>query len=408
MFFNNKLLFAAALGLTPPWEVKDIKFSGVEHRLDIWVGYPSGTTFPCPVCGKAAPVYDTRKQTWRHLNFFQHETYLHAGVPRVECPHGCGVKTINVPWARARSDFTLLFEAYIMLLVKEMPVNAVAKLVGEHDTRLWRILKHYVKEARAKADYSSVRKIGIDETSAKMGHDYISLFVDLERAKLLFATEGKGKETVSAFTNDLVQHGGKPEKIESVCCDLSPSFVAGVKEHLANAELVFDRFHIMKIVNDAVDEVRRLEAKENELLKKTRYLWLKNPEKLTKKQQKKLESLKYENLDTVKAYNIKLSLRSFFEQPDRKAGEEFLKRWYFWATHSRLVPIVKAAYTIKNHWEGILSWFSSRITNGLLEGLNSLIQAAKARARGYRNKENFITISYIIASDLDYNLPALC
>lgn len=186
-----------------------------------------------------------------------------------------------------------------MILAKEMPVNAIAELVNEHDTRLWRILKHYVDHARAKADYSSVCQVGIDETSAKRGHDYITLFVDLDTSRLLFATEGKGKSTVTNFTEDLRRHGGNPEKINNVCCDLSPAFIAGVKDNLPNADIVFDRFHIMKIVNEAVDEVRRDENRENKLLKKTRFLWLKNPEKLTTKQKNKLESLKYENLDTV-------------------------------------------------------------------------------------------------------------
>jgi len=164
----------------------------------------------------------------------------------------------------------------------------------------------------------------------------------------------------------------------------------------------------MKIINAAVDEVRRDESKENSLLKKTRYLWLKNPSKLTPKQHKKLESLKYQHLDTVRAYNLKLSFQDFFTQPDRAAGEEFLKRWYYWATHSKLVPMIQAAYTIKDHWEGILSWFESRVSNGILEGINSLIQAAKARARGYRNVKTLITMAYIIGSCLDYGLPKYC
>jgi len=213
----------------------------------------------------------------------------------------------------------------------------------------------------------------------------------------LFATEGKGKETVEAFASDLKAHQGDQEAIKHVCCDLSPAFIAGVSQHLPNTELTFDRFHIMKIVNDALDEVRRIESQENSLLKKTRYLWLKNPEKLNSKQRKRLESLRNHHLKTARAYQIRLSLRDFFEQPDKEAGAAFLKRWYFWATHSRLEPIVKAAKSIKAHWDGILSWFDARISNGMLEGTNSLIQSAKSRARGYRSKKNLIAISYIIS-----------
>ena len=189
-----------------------------------------------------------------------------------------------LPWARPGSEFTLLFESLIMLLAQDMPVNAIAKLTGEHDTRLWRILYHYVEEARAQLDFSEVKQVGVDETAAKRGHDYITLFVDLDKSRLLFATPGKGKETIDSFVTDLHNHQGIAEQIKNVCCDLSPAFIAGVKASLPQAQMDFDRFHIMKIINAAVDEVRRYESRENEALKKTRYIWLKNQQNLTAKQ----------------------------------------------------------------------------------------------------------------------------
>ena len=161
----------------------------------------------------------------------------------------------------------------------------------------------------------------------------------------------------------------------------------------------------MKIMNEAVDEVRRQEAKNTDALKKTRYLWLKNPINLSADQRRKMESLTGRNLRTSRAYQIRLTLQEFFEQPNRKAGEVFLKRWYFWATHSRLEPVIRAAKTIKRHWQGILNWFDSKITTGILEGFNSLIQAAKARARGYRTNRNLIIMAYLIAGKLNYDLP---
>jgi len=406
---NYQTLFTAALGLAPPWEVQEIKFTESENRLDIWVGFPEVNTFTCPACGQSGmSVYDAKEKTWRHLNFFQFRTYLHARVPRIKCSAGCKVKQVILPWARPGSEFTLLFESLIMLLAQDMPVNAIAELTGEHDTRLWRIIHHYVEEARAQLDFSEVKQVGIDETAAKRGHDYITLFVDLDKSRLLFATPGKGKETIDSFVADLHNHQGNTDQINNVCCDLSPAFIAGVKSSLPQAQMVFDRFHIMKIINAAVDEVRRYESHENEALKKTRYIWLKNQQNLTAKQRNKLDSLKHEHLDTVRAYNLKLSFQGLFAQPNRVNGEQFLKRWYYWATHSKLVPMVNAAHTIKAHWNGILNWFSSHISNGILEGINSLIQAAKARARGYRNSKTLITMSYIISSHLSFNLPNLC
>jgi len=399
-------LFQEALGLRFPWEVTALEFSAKESRLDITIDFPRGSAFPCSECGaEGAKAYDTQQEKWRHLNFFQYATYLHARVPRVSCPQACGIKKVEVPWARLGTGFTLLFEALVMTLVREMPVAAVAALIGEHDTRLWRIVHHYIDQARNKLDFSAVSRIGVDETSSRKGHNYISLFFDMDEKRLLFGTPGKDQETVRAFSQDLAAHQGDPKSIDQVCCDMSPAFIAGVKEHLPEASITFDRFHIMKIMGDAVDQVRRQESKDTDVLKRTRYLWLKNPSNLTSRQHQLLETLTSHNLKTAKAYQIRLTLQELFTQPTREDGEALLKRWYFWATHSRLQPVIEAAKTIKRHWDGILNWFDSRLTTGFLEGINSLIQAAKARARGYRTSKNILAMSYLIAGKLDFGLP---
>lgn len=399
-------LFKLALGLTPPWEVGNIRFSPEEQRLDISIGFPPGSRFTCPVCGsEGAKAHDTAEKSWRHLNFFQHEAWLTARVPRVECDRGCGIKKIDVPWARPGSGFTLLFEALIMVMVREMPVAQVAKLLGVHDTRLWRIMRHYVAEARKNLDLSGVERVGMDETASRRGHNYISLFFDMDESQLLFATDGRDKETVKAFAQDFTARKGSPKSVLEACCDMSPAFISGVKEHFPNANITFDRFHIMKIINDAVDQVRREEARTQPLLAKTRYIWLKNPGNLTVKQEATLASLKELHLKTARAYQIRLTFQQFFQAASPAEGEVFLKKWYFWATHSRLPPMVAAAKTIKNHWNGVLNWFHSRLTTGLVEGFNSLLQAAKARARGYRSNANFITMAYLIGGKLNLTQP---
>jgi len=403
---STESLFAKALGLSSQWEVTEVVFCPEEKRLDITIDFPRGSTFTCPVCGvPGAKPYDSNDEKWRHLNFFQYTTYLHARVPRVKCPQGCGIKKVEVPWARPGSGFTLLFEALIMALVKEMTVAAAARLIGEHDTRLWRIVHHYIDEARKDADFSRVRRVGIDETASRRGHNYISLFVDLDEKRLLLGTEGKGAGTVHVFKEDLRSHGGEPSLVSEVCCDMSPAFISGVSEAFPEADITFDRFHIMRLMQEAVDKVRRQEVKTTAVLKKTRYLWLKNPGKLTAHQQTKLNHLSHHKLKTGRAYRIKLTLQELFNQPDRQAGEEFLKRWYFWATHSRLQPVIEAAKAIKRHWNGILNWFGSHLSTGFLEGINSLIQAAKAKARGYRTTRNLITMAYLIAGKLSLQLP---
>jgi transposase len=399
-------LLQLALGIVPPWSVTGSDFDAAARRLDIHIDFAAGTRFVCPNCGAAnCPAYDTEQMTWRHLNFFQHQAYLHARVPRVRCM-ACGIKKIAVPWARPDSGFTLLFEALLMSLVAAMPVNTVARLVGEHDTRLWRVVHHYVERARARTELSSVTRVAIDETAARRGHNYITLFVDIDQARVVFATEGKDAATIAAFADDLTAHGGDPAAVTEVCIDMSPGFIKGVADSLPKAAVTFDKFHAVKIVNQAVDQVRRTERRVHKMLAGTRYIWLRNPINLSERQRATLESLPLRHLKTARAYRIRLAFQELYDQRSTEAGAAFLKRWYFWATHSRLPPIIDAARTVKAHWHGILRWFRSRIANGLIEGINSLVQAAKAKARGYRSIRNLTAIIYLLTGKLDLELPA--
>ena len=389
------------MGIVPPWLVSRCSFMVESGKLDIYLDFPRGSAFPCAVCGDEGKAYDTETLTWRHLNFFQHQTYLHARTPRVQCSR-CGVHRIAVPWARPGSGFTLLFEAFVLQLAKAMPLLAIARLVGEHDTLLWRIVNHYVDLARSKADHSQVTQVGIDETAARRGHDYVSLFVDMQARQVLFVTPGKDSATVAAFAEDLQAHKGDPGAITEASIDMSPAFIKGVTGQLPNASITFDKFHVTKMVNEAVDEVRRLERKDHPELSGSRYIWLKNPDNLTANQRTKLANLDLPNchLKTARAYQIRLAFQDLYSQPPDQI-EAFLDKWYFWATHSQMQPIVDAAKSIRLHQAGILRWFTSKINNGILEGINSLVQAAKAKARGYRSNRNFASIIYLIAGKLD-------
>ena len=404
---NSESLFAVALGIAPPLEVEGVEFSKENKRLDIKIGFHRGATFPCPVCGTDSPVHDSSEKTWRHLNFFQFEAYLTARVPRVKCPNvDHGVKQVQVPWARAGSGFTLLFEALVMALVREMPVKAAAAILDEHDTRIWRVIDHYVQSARAQADYSEVSRVGMDETSARRGQDYISLFFDMDERRLLFGTAGRDHETVKAFTEDLKAHNGVPENITDACLDMSKAFIKGVTESLPNAEITFDPFHLIKHMNDALSQVRAEEAKVYpEMMKGSRYAFLKNPENLTQKQDETLHRLCGYRLKTARAYLLKLALQDVYFAPSHEDATFRLKNWYSWAIRSQIDQVRSVAKTVKNHWDGILSWFNSRLSNGFLEAVNGLIQAAKRRARGYRTTKNLINMAYLISGKLDFRLP---
>src|SRR5215469_12816024 len=397
-------LFQLALGLVPPWMVADAKFDADKKRLDIEIDFKTGGRFACPDCGKAdCPVHDTVKKTWRHLNFFQHQAFLHARVARIDCAD-CGVRLVNVPWARPGSGFTLLFEAFVMALVKGMPVAAAARLVGEHDTRLWRVIQHYVETAVTRMDLSDLRRVAIDETAAKRGQDYISLFVDLDSRKVVYVTEGNDAATVARFADHVDDHNSDASRIKEVCIDMSGAYIKGVAENLTEAEITFDKFHAVKLVNDAVDQVRRAESRERPELKYSRYLWLRNERRLSVEQITKLAELTRLHLKTARAYRLRLAFQEIYTAPSHDWGELILNRWYSWAIRSRLEPRKKVARTIKQHRDGILRWFNSKIANGLVEGINSLVQAAKAKARGYRSLCNLMAIIYLITGKIDLKL----
>lgn len=400
-------LIQSALNLCPPWQVTACNLNLAKNRFTIEISFTPGSCFKCPVCGHAdRPVHDTRDSIWRHLNFFQYETHIVARVPRIKCGK-CGVKLVDVPWARPGSGFTLLFEAMIMVLVRQMPVRAVARIVGEHDTRLWRVLDYYVTQARKKLDLKAVKVVGIDETASRRGYNYVTLFADLDARRVIFATEGKGTDTIMAFRQELFRHDHDGSAITDISCDMSSAYIKGIEFDFPQAAITFDRFHIMRLVNEAVDKVRQEEQRTQPILKKTRFAWLTRPNHQTSRQVAVIDELslaKY-NLKTARAYRISLALQELWLHQDKETAEPFLKRWYWWAAHSNLEPIRAFAKTVKRHWRGILNWFQSRLSNGIMEGINSLIQAVKARARGYRTAKNLISMTYLIAGKLNFDLP---
>jgi len=395
-----------ALGITDPWVIEGVDFNAEKKRFDIYLNFPKGTKFTCPSCGTHhCNIHDTRDKEWRHLDIFQYPTYLHVRVPRIECGQCKGIIQVNVPWAREYSSFTLLFESMVILMTQDMQVSHVAKRVNENDTRIWRIIKHYIKKALQKLDFSSITTFCVDETSERKGHKYITIFANKVTGYVLYVCKGKDASTVGNFFTELLSHHGNPSKITQACCDMSPAFISGITEYFVNAHIIFDKFHVMQLVNKAVDEVRRIDQVKNVLLKKTRYIWLKNPENLTEKQTQLLASLRTMELKTARAYQMKLNLQHFWSIPDRETAEVYLNKWYFWLTHSKLDPMINVAKTIKKHWDGILNYIDFKITNGLMEGLNSIVQTLKRSARGYRNTDNFILMIYLRCSHLKFDLP---
>lgn len=395
-------LFALALGLAEPWYVASLSFSPEEKKLDIGIDFRRGGTFACPECSAGhCKAYDTEERDWRHLNFFEHQTILRARVPRVSCKR-CGVRPINVPWARPGSGFTLLFEAFVLTLAAHMPVAAIGRTIGEHDTRLWRLIRYYVDTARGQRDDSAVSAVGVDDKSMSGKDVWLTIFADLDERKVLFVADGRKAEVLEDFRWDLIEHGADPDQITEFGMDMSRTYASGVKTSFPGASITFDKFHVMKLLGEAITDTRREEQKTHPDLKGKRYALLTNPENMSDDQLAFASALlaRYSTMKTARAFHLRLAFQDFYAQPARSA-KVFLRRWCSWASRSRVPAMVKVAKTIREHWDGVLRWFVSRITNGLLEGINSLVQSAKTRARGYRNPEYLKTMIYLIAGKLD-------
>ena len=425
---DQNALFTIALNLSAPWKILEIKFieptvvvpknikgmseqdrlrNAERKQLHIYLTFDRGSKFACPDCGEMVSAYDTSPHQWRHLNFFEYECYIHADLPRVKC-HEHGVKTVNVPWARPSSGFTLLFESMVVLLSQQMTPTEVARTVYEHDTLIWRILKHYVGKAREYSDFSNVTAIGFDETSTK-GQNYITVVanLDADNHKVLYVTEGKDKGAVDRFKEDFISHKGAPEKITVTTSDMAIGFIDHVKENFINSEQVIDKFHVIKAINNGVDAVRKDEVKEKSFLKQTKYLWLRNEKTLSEKQLQLKMDLMRKHPKVGRAYSMRVELQNIYEESTtRMEAEERLDKLCSWMRHSRLEPMKKVASTLKNHKEQILNYFENKYTNAILEGLNSIIQNVKRKARGFRNTQNFILMIYLVTGDikLDYVL----
>jgi transposase len=405
---NSKKLFEIALSLQEPWYIKDIKFNSSTKgigQLDIYVDFAKGAKFKedNTVC----PVHDTVEKTWRHLDFFQHNCFLHARVPRIKNEAG-RVHLVQVPWARPNSGFTLLFEAFAMALIEnEMPVNKAASILDVYAKRLWTIFNYWVSLAVDKDDVSNIEKVGIDETSAKKGHRYVTIAADLDERRVIYVTKGKDEQSIKGLHNYLKSKSVNPEQITHVAMDMSPAFIAGTIKNFPNASIVFDRFHLKKMLNEALDKVRQGERREHEQLKGQKYLFLKKQKDLTEKQKHKKFTLAESFPKLGESVRLVELFDDFFEFNDKEHASAYLAYWCDLAEDSGIFPFQKVVKTIKAHWTGIRNYTDAKISNGILEGINSKVQLAKRRARGFRNVQNFINMIYFIAGKLEFDYPRI-
>ena len=415
--------FAGLLQLDEKWEVVAAEYEAepaerflvvIRETEKLW----SGLRCPEATCGGVEVVCHDHAEprVWRHLDAFGKRTELLCSLPRARCK-GCGkVWTLKAPWEGKGKHFTRDFEAFSLTLMREMPVKRAADILGEGDTRLWRMLFAHVQEAHAALDFSTVVNLAVDEMNLRKGHEYLTVFADLEERRVLFATEGKDGSTFGAFAAELLRHNGHPHAIRRVAMDLRAAYRKGATEQLRNAKIVHDPFHVTALVSEAVDKVRCLEAQEGNdaakaSLKGSMYLFRKNPENLTLSQAEALDELDLKAFATGQAYQVRLELSDIYRTARSPEKARYrLESWVNWARAKCerwghwLAPLAKSVKTIQKHLEEILAHWDGELGTAYMEGLNSVFSAVKRKARGYRNTEYFITMLYFVAGKL--NLPS--
>jgi transposase len=398
-------LFQTALGISAPWYVAGTEFDAQARTLTIRVDFSVGSRFAVAGAEGEHPVHDTVAKRYRHLNFFQHECFLEVRVPRVKLPDGA-VRLVDPPWAGKLSGFTLLFEALVLMLCQQMPFAAAARLVGESRYRVAAICERYVELTLAQADFSNVHELAIDETSRARGHDYITLAADAVERRVLAVTEGRTADTVATLAAELESHGCPAHQITSVSIDMSPAFIKGCAEHLPEARITFDKFHVVWHAGTAVDKMRRLEQRTDRSLKGMRWSLLKDRSRLSPEAAADLDALiaKMTTVRTARAWSYKEQLREILERKQINVVRAMLQRWCTCVMRSKVEPMKDVAALVRAHLDGIIAWAQTRQTNGFLEALNGLFQAAKRRARGFKRMSTIRTVIFLIAGKLDFSV----
>ena len=403
-------MLAGSLRLEEPWYIEGANFDPDNHEIHIHVGVRKKASFVCPVCGAATKRYgyETEERIWRHADCLFYPCYVHCRRPKVLCDK-CGVVQIDAPFERKNSRFTLMFEGYAMLIMADIPRAKAAKLLRCNEKSLESILSHWVNDAVGKADLSGVSSIAIDETAFKRGHEYVTIAIDADERRVFDVEEGRDKEAVNGVAAKLSRQGGDPANIKAATSDMSASFLPAIKENFPEAEQVVDKFHVKQLVLKAMDEVRKQEqqeASDKKALFKYRRLFAVPFSRMSDAQKERAASLSKIYPKTGRAFRIVQAFDAFYAAGTRAEGEALFDRLCSWMRRCRLKPMKKAATSLMAHKSLILNYFTERLTNAVSEGINSMVQAAKRKARGYRTFDGFASMIYLVAGKLKLSVPA--
>ena len=403
---DEKLLFVKILGLHPPWFIKKVEVNEKEQRIDIYVDHEPGIRVRCPVCNTFYGTYDhAPERVFRHLNTCQMQTYIHVRPPRVNCPKH-GVKQIAPQFGENGSEMTFAFESFVIRVAKECSIEATARLCNLGWEQSWNVLERAVERGRSRKVHRVPSRIGVDEKSIARGHKYESLVYDMDAGTVDYVCDDRSQESLEGYYRQFSRE--ELSHVKAVAMDMWDPYIAATRAYVPDAgkKIVFDRFHVMRQVLDAVDKVRKSEHRQlcetgEQTLKGTKYLWLWSQENIPAWRQPEFEALKAKDLKVCRAWAIKENLRHLWDYRYEANMRSYFKRWYFWATHSRLEPIKKAAKTLKVHLNNIVTYARHRITNSLAEGINTKIEKIKRMACGFRNRCHYKTAIYFHCGGLD-------
>lgn len=402
---RDKELYTQILGIRSPWQVADVELSVGAGEVKVYVEQEPGAEQCCPKCGKVRPGYDRRRRQWRHLDTCQFKTLLVADVPRVECPEH-GVITVDVPWSEPGSGFTALFEALVIDWLREASVAAVSRRMGLSWNAIDGIMQRAVRRGLARRAELQVTRIGVDETSFRKRHDYVTVVSNEGGEKVLYVADDRGQDSLAGFYEGLTET--KRAAIESISMDMWPAYIRATLDAIPDAreKIAFDKFHVAKYLGDAVDKVRRTEhrallAEGRDDLTRTKHRWLMNPRNMSPGLWRDFKSLRDSALKTARAWAIKELGMRLWHYTSRAWATKAWQHWLSWATRSRLEPVKKAARTIRDHLWGIINAVVLKANNGGAESINSRIKMIKVRSRGFRNKERFRNAIYFHLGGLD-------
>lgn len=409
-FENYENMFAQSIGVVEPWKIEQTEFDEEKREVHVTVTARKTAKYPCPKCGELCERYDDedKERKWRHGDVVFFPCYVHCRRPRIKCKKH-GVHVVTAPWARPNSRYTLIFESYAMLLMKSMPVENARKLLRISHTSATGILRYWVFKAVREDDLSSVRAICIDETSFKRGQSYVTVVSDAVARRVIYADEGRSVDNVEAFSLQLIEKGGDCEKIRQVACDMSGAYMSGVNLCFPKATITIDKFHVKQLMLKAMDQVRREEqGKQRSRRRDAGKKLLMIPEtRMTEQQSEKLLAISKEFPKTGRAFRMVQSLDTMYRCERYEDGKVVFNKLISWLRRSRLEPMKQVANTLKKYKYQILSYFFHRLTNAIAEGINSIIQSAKRRARGFRTIEGYISAIFLAVGKLKLSCPTL-